>query len=72
VLSQGAQDAIREFNLTGDIISLAGWGIADLAALGDFMPNVDGNIFINLDATHELTCLGMAPAGLLANDFLFA
>ena len=72
VLTQGGQDVINDFNLTGDVISLAGWGVADFAALGAFMSNAGGNTFINVDPLHQVTLIGVNPASLLANDFLFA
>ncbi len=70
VLSQGGQDVVNGF--TGvDVISLAGWGIADFAALGAFMSHVGGNTVIHMDASHQVTLMGVAPGTLVANDFIF-
>lgn len=36
------------------------------------MSNAGGNTFINVDPLHQVTLIGVNPASLLANDFLFA
>ncbi|HEY4030026.1 MAG TPA: calcium-binding protein [Caulobacteraceae bacterium] len=64
------QDVITDFKPGADHIAFEG-AFANFAAVHAAMHQVGGNTVIEMDATHEITLMGVSMASLHASDFMF-
>jgi Ca2+-binding RTX toxin-like protein len=70
-LTAGGHDQITGFDAASDVISLLGWAVHSFAGLAPFIHASGSASIINVDATHQITLNSLAPASLIAADFLF-